>query len=119
MTKQFQLRIAPELHEKIKFFAELEGETMTQLAIEALEAHTRRLARLQEGRLAETLARIRRYRDDASHLDRDLQAFVDAELDQDDPFEGAPAPAQDERDVAGKDNPVSNRVLAKFADLGR
>lgn len=121
MVKQFQLRIDPELHSKIKFFADLQGSTMTQLAVQALELYTRRLARLQEGRLTETLERIRQYSKDSSHLDKDLEAFVKAELELDDPLKAQPAPpkrppASDQRD---EKNPVADQVLSNFAELGR
>ena len=121
MAKQFPLRIDPALHEKVKFFADLQGESMTQLAIHALELHTRRLARLQEGRLTETLERIRRYREESTHLDSDLAAFLKAELEHDDPLEAHPAPPKrrSKRDKPDKKNSVADDVLSNFADLGR
>ncbi len=87
--KALQIRLDPRLHEQIGFFAHAVGTSMNHLVVDAVNAYLQQLSVQLDAELTETLDRVRVYSRSQEAEDRDLEAFVDSEMNRSDPAEGS------------------------------
>ncbi len=88
--RALQVRFDPRLHEKVGFFANASGTSMNRLVVDAVESYVQQLAVELDSELTDTLRRVRSYAESEENEERDLEAFVRAEvsLSGSDPAEG-------------------------------
>ena len=86
----FKLRLDESLHRQLKLVSELSHTSMNRVILRALEAELPILCSILESDLKKTLARLRELSDRDPHSQQAIEAFVRAEVEEDDPLEGTP-----------------------------
>jgi predicted DNA-binding protein len=89
----FTLRLGIQERAALRNLSKIEGRTINQLLNEAIESYLNRQSR-KEHSLEANLAGLRAYRKKDPGFQRAIAAFVEAEVNLEDPLEGQPIEGQ-------------------------
>jgi predicted DNA-binding protein len=111
-AKALPLRLDPELHQRLKEIAELEGATMVQVVREALDVFLPKLAARHASELEATLDRLREIGNDVEARTEEAERIARAEVDLGDELESDLVVERRGQSA------LTQEVLEAFGDMG-